>query len=62
MVLRILRNPEGKQSEQIDDYKYTRGEATASGLLHLTADELAGITPFTKRGRASIRMVAYGEY
>jgi len=59
MVLRILRNPDGKASEGIDDYRYTRHELTASGLLHVTPDELADITP--GRRRRSVRMVAYGE-
>lgn len=60
MVLRILRNPEGKESEQIDDYKYTRSELTSSGLLHVTADELADITPGRRR-RRSVRLVRDGD-
>lgn len=60
MVLRILRNPEGKASEQIDDYKYTRTELSASGLLHVTPDELADITPGRRR-RRSIRLVRDGD-
>jgi hypothetical protein len=60
MVLRILRNPEGKQSEQIDDYKYTRSELFASGLLHVTGDELADITPGRRR-RSSVRLVKDGD-
>ena len=60
MVLRILRNPEGKSQEQIDDYKYTRSELTASGLLHVTGDELADITPGRRR-RRSIRLVRDGD-
>jgi len=62
MVLRVLRNPEGKLSEQIDDYKYTRAEAIGSGLLHVTDDELADITVVARRGQRSVRLVAYGEY
>jgi hypothetical protein len=60
MVLRILRNPEGKDSEQIDDYKYTRHELVASGMLHVTSDELADITPGRSR-RRSIRLVKDGD-
>jgi hypothetical protein len=60
MVLRILRNPEGKDSEQIDDYKYTRHELVASGMLHVTSDELADITPGRRR-RRSIRLVKDGD-
>jgi hypothetical protein len=39
-VLRVLRNPEGKASEQIDDYKYTRDAAISTGGLYLSPDEL----------------------
>lgn len=60
MVLRILRNPEGKESEQIDDYKYTRSKLIASGLLHVTDDELADITP-GRRHRRSVRLVKDGD-
>lgn len=60
MVIRILRNPDGKKSEGIDDYRYSRHELLASGLLHVTPDELADITPGRKR-QSSVRMVAYGE-
>lgn len=60
MVLRVLRNPEGKQSEQIDDYKYTRAELVGSGLLHVTDDELADITPGRRR-RRSVRLVKDGD-
>jgi hypothetical protein len=60
MVIRILRNPEGKQSEQIDDYKYTRHELVSSGMLHVTSDELADITPGRSR-RRSIRLVKDGD-
>lgn len=60
MALRILRNPEGKASEQIDDYKYTRSELTASGLLHITPDELSDLTPGRRR-RRSIRLVKDGD-
>jgi len=62
MVLRVLKNPEGKQSESIDDYRYTRAELMGSGLLHVTADELADLTVTTSRGTRSIRLVAYGEH
>lgn len=60
MVIRILKNPDGKKSEGVDDYQYARHELLASGLLHVTPDELADITPGRKRHR-SVRLVAYGE-
>lgn len=60
MVLRILRNPEGKLEEAIDDYRYRRDALVASGLLHVTGDELADITPGRSRHR-SARLVIYGD-
>lgn len=62
MVLRVLRNPEGKITEQIDDYKYTRSEDFASGVMFVTPEELADITAPSKRGQRSVRLVAYGEF
>lgn len=41
MVLRVLRNPDGKLEEQIDDYRYRRDSATSTGALYLTDAELA---------------------
>lgn len=60
MVLRLLRNPDGKLSERIDDYSYTRDALVASGALHVTPDELADITPGRQSNR-SIRLAIYGE-
>lgn len=40
-VLRVLRNPDGKVSEQIDDYSYRRSDAVADGSLYLTDSEVA---------------------
>lgn len=45
MVLRVLRNPEGKRREAIDDYSYERHDLVSSGVLHVTDDELADLTP-----------------
>lgn len=60
MVLRILRNPEGKLEETIDDYRYRRDSLVSSGALHVTSDELADVTPGRARPR-SVRLVAHGE-
>lgn len=38
MVIRVLRNPDGKRQEQIEDYSYTR-DASQSGELYLSDDE-----------------------
>lgn len=58
MVLRVLRNPDGKSEEAIDDYSFKRDASAATGALHVTPEELADITP--GRSRRSVRLVAYG--
>lgn len=60
MVLRVLRNPEGKLEERIDDYSYRRDSATSTGGLYVTSDELADLSPGRRRQR-SVRLVAYGD-
>lgn len=60
MVLRVLRNPDGKLEESIDDYSYRRDSATSTGGLYVTSDELADLTPGRRRQR-SVRLVAYGD-
>lgn len=41
MVLRVIKNPEGLLSEQIDDYQYRRDSAVSAGALYLSDDERA---------------------
>lgn len=56
MVLRVLRNPDGKISETIDDYTYRRSDAVASGSLYVSDDELALLEPTaTSSGAFTIR-------
>lgn len=55
MVLRVLRNPDGKRIEQIDDYSYTRDDSRASGTLYVAAEELEMLTPSSATGAFSIR-------
>lgn len=45
MVLRVLRNPDGKRQESIDDYSWTRDNAVSAGLLYLSDDELTMLSP-----------------
>lgn len=45
MVLRVLRNPEGKRQESIDDYSYMRDNAVAAGMLYVSDDELGLLDP-----------------
>ncbi|GGM64772.1 hypothetical protein GCM10012275_39190 [Longimycelium tulufanense] len=40
-VLRLVRNPEGVQSESDGSYSYTLAERVASGLLEILPDEWA---------------------
>ena len=58
MVLRVMRNPEGKVSESIDDYTYRRSDAVADGSLYLSDDELRLLRP--PRARVgSVKLQAY---
>lgn len=61
MVIRVLRNPDGKSEESIDDYRYRRDALVSSGVLAVTDEELADLTPAATRSRNSVRLVAYGE-
>jgi hypothetical protein len=62
MVLRVFMNPEGKSEESIDDYRYRRDAAVASGELYVSDGELADVTPIASRAKSrSVRLVAYGD-
>ena len=39
-VLRVMKNPDGKRRESLDDYMYERDEAVSAGLLYFLDDEL----------------------
>lgn len=39
-VLRVMKNPDGKRQESIDDYSWSRDQAVSAGLLYFTAEEL----------------------
>jgi hypothetical protein len=43
-VLRVLKNPDGRTQEALDDYSYTLGSG-ADGTLHLTEDDLVKLRP-----------------
>lgn len=52
-VLRVMKNPDGKSRESIDDYSWQRDEAISAGLLYFTDDELDGLIPGSgEKGRA----------
>lgn len=54
-VIRVLRNPDGKLTERIDDYSWTRDSSTATGSLYLTDDEWAELTPSVATDAFTIR-------
>lgn len=60
MVVRVMRNPDGLLEESIDDYKYRRDSLVSSGVLHVTSDELADVSP-GRRVRRSVRLTVYGD-
>ena len=60
MVLRVLRNPDGKRQESIDDYSWTRDNAVSAGLLYATDDEVALLSPSGASTNA-FTITPYGE-
>lgn len=59
-VLRVLRNPDGRVSETIDDYTYRRADSVADGTLYLTDAEWLLLAPIdasqaTATGAFSVR-------
>lgn len=52
-VLRVMKNPDGKRQESIDDYSWTRDQAVSAGLLYFTDEELDDLNPGSGvKGRA----------
>src|SRR5690349_10675547 len=60
MVLRVLRNPEGYDQESIDDWSGRRSALVADGILRITSEELAAISP-GRATRRSVRLVRDGD-
>lgn len=54
-VLRVVRNPDGKLTERIDDYSWTRDSSTATGKLELTDSEWEELTPTAATDAFTIR-------
>jgi len=54
VVIRKILNPEGKQSEGIDDYRYTRNDDARRGDLFLTGDEWDLLTPNASSGAFTV--------
>lgn len=56
-VLRVMKNPDGKRQESIDDYSWTRDAALSAGLLYFTADELDALFSESGGGAFSFSML-----
>lgn len=56
-VLRVLRNPDGKVQEAVDDYSYRRADGVADGSLYISDADLALLSglPGSARGAFTIR-------
>lgn len=52
MVVRVLRNPDAKKQESIDDYSWTRDTAVSSGALYVSAEEAKQLLPAALRARS----------
>jgi hypothetical protein len=61
MVLRVLKNPESKRQESIDDYAWTRDTAVSSGALYVSDDELRLLTGVVISRVRGVRLVSGGE-
>jgi len=61
MVLRVLKNPDGKGEESIDDYRYKRDAAIASGALYVSDDELRLLTGVVIPRVRGVRLLSGGE-
>lgn len=59
-VLRVMKNPDGKRTESIDDYSWTRDQATSAGLLYFADDELDALFPGTGGGAFSFSLLPTG--
>lgn len=59
-VLRVMKNPDGKSREAIDDYSWSRDETIAAGLLYFRDDEIDALTPGNGRGAFSVSLLPAG--
>lgn len=56
-VLRVMKNPDGKRQESIDDYSWTRDNAVSAGVLYFTDDEIGDLTPDGNNGAYSVDLL-----
>lgn len=60
-VLRVLKNPDGKQREQLEDYSYEMAGGAASGTLYLTDEELLVLRPPSPSPSGAFTIRPYGQ-
>lgn len=60
-VARVMRNPDGKLTERIDDYSWTRDGSTASGMLYISDDEWKEILPTASASAAAFSTTPFFE-
>lgn len=53
MVGRVLKNPEGLLTETEDTYTYRRDSAISAGILYVSAEEIASLSPAVRRRRGA---------
>lgn len=56
MVLRVIRNPKAYRSLGLDDFQTTIDNSTSTGLLYVSAAELALLRPRSRSNFGSIRL------
>lgn len=59
-VLRVMKNPDGKRQESIDDYSWMRDQAVSAGLLYFAPEELADLSGNTRSGAFSFSLLPSG--
>ncbi|GAA4123275.1 hypothetical protein GCM10022215_29780 [Nocardioides fonticola] len=57
-VLRVLKNPDGKRQESIDDYSFTLDNSRSAGELYISDDEISSLIPQGNSGAFSADMLA----
>lgn len=61
-VIRVMKNPDGKRREALDDYSWERDAAQASGLLYFTDDEIGALIPGDSGGRRAFVLDPLADY
>lgn len=62
MVLRVLRNPDGKREEAVDDYRYVIDSSRSTGEVYLSVSEAAEIAAALRPRRGSAFSIHQGPF